>query len=168
MDVVTLTLAKKSAKAYTDKVIDDIGRGISYRGAVNYYDDLPQDAEIGDCYSVLYEGTSGTTPSGAEYIWGKVNDSDTAEWIKLGEEIDLTDYIKNTDYASTTKGGVIKLGNSFGMGANGAVAAAVKTYAQYQSLGNYDFIGKGTLENVLNATIGDINSALDIINGEIV
>lgn len=68
MDVVTLALAKKGAKAYTDKVIEDIGRGITYKGAVNYYNNLPQDAEIGDCYSVLYEGTSGTIPSGAEYI----------------------------------------------------------------------------------------------------
>lgn len=54
------------------------------------------------------------------------------------------------------------------MGPNGAVAASVKTYAQYQSLGNYDFIGKGTLENVLNATIGDINTCLDSINGEVI
>ena len=68
MDVVTLALAKKSAKQYTDDVIEGIGKGISYKGAVNYYSDLPNNASLGDCYSVLYKGTSGSITSGLEYI----------------------------------------------------------------------------------------------------
>ena len=87
MDVVTLALAKKSAKQYTDDVIDGIGRGISYRGAVNYYNDLPNNASLGDCYSVLYKGTSGSVTSGLEYIWGKVNGQSSASWIQLGADI---------------------------------------------------------------------------------
>ena len=43
-----------------------------------------------------------------------------------------------------------------------------KTYAQYQALGQSAFIGKGTLENVLTARIGNISSAIDLIQGEVI
>lgn len=68
MDLVTLTLAKKGAKQYTDDAIEGLGKGIIYKGAVNYYNDLPNNASIGDCYSILYKGTSGTESSGLEYV----------------------------------------------------------------------------------------------------
>lgn len=68
MDLVTLALAKKGAKQYTDNVVEGLGRGITYKGAVNYYNDLPNDASIGDCYIVLYKGTSGNIPLNLEYI----------------------------------------------------------------------------------------------------
>ena len=68
MDIVTLTLAKKGAKKYTDEVIEGLGKGIVYKGAVDYYNDLPNNASIGDCYSILYKGTSGTESSGLEYV----------------------------------------------------------------------------------------------------
>ena len=92
MDIVTLTLAKKGAKKYTDEAIAGLGKGIIYKGAVSYYNDLPNNASIGDCYSVLYQGSSGTTPFGAEYVWGKISESGNEQWIKLGEEADLSDY----------------------------------------------------------------------------
>ena len=92
MDVVTLALAKKGAKQYTDEAISGLGKGIVYKGAVSYYNNLPNDASVGDCYSVLYQGTSGTTPFGAEYVWGKMSGSSSEQWIKLGEEADLSDY----------------------------------------------------------------------------
>lgn len=92
MDLVTLALAKKGAKQYTDDAIEALGKGIIYKGAVNYYNDLPNDATIGDCYSVLYEGTSGSTPSGAEYVWGKINNQNSATWIQLGKEIDTNSF----------------------------------------------------------------------------
>ena len=78
MDIVTLTLAKKSAKQYTDDAIEGLGKGIIYKGAVNYYNNLPNNASLGDCYSILYKGTSGTDPSGLEYIWGKINGQSSA------------------------------------------------------------------------------------------
>ena len=87
MDIVTLTLAKKGAKKYTDEVIEGLGKGIVYKGAVDYYNDLPNNASLGDCYSVLYKGTSGTESSGLEYVWGKINGGDTASWIQLGADV---------------------------------------------------------------------------------
>ena len=110
-----------------------------------------------------------------EYIY--VNGS----WELLGKiavHVDLTDYVKNTDYATSSKGGVIKSGNSLLL-SNGTVYAGTLTYADYQVLGSERFIGKGTLENVItgkglttksyvDGLVGDINSALDSINGEII
>lgn len=87
MDVVTLALAKKGAKKYTDDAIAGLGKGIVYKGAVNYYNNLPGSAEIGDCYSVLYKGTSESVSSGIEYVWGKVSGASAASWIQLGADI---------------------------------------------------------------------------------
>ena len=105
-------------------------------------------------------------------------------------------YVKPTDYATTTTGGVIIVDGYYGTGidANGKLKGATKTYAQYQSGDNHALIEKATLENVItgkglldsskvknansttagdvydvryiNTLIGDIDSALDSINGE--
>ena len=89
---------------------------------------------------------------------------------KFLEGLDLTDYVKNTDYATTSAGGVVKVSASLGtsMRATGVIQSSVRTYAEYTSSENTTFISKGTLENVLNARIGDINSLLDEINGEVI
>lgn len=72
--------------------------------------------------------------------------------------------VSNTNYASNDKGGVIKLRNDFATNVyNGALYASTKTYEEYASLNNGGFIGKGTLENVLTARIGDIEEALQSI-----
>lgn len=68
MDLVTLSLAKKNTKQYVDDVIEGLGKGIIYKGAVNYYNNLPNNATSGDCYSVLYKGNSGNVSSGIEYV----------------------------------------------------------------------------------------------------
>ena len=94
---------------------------------------------------------------------------------------DLTDYVKNTDYAGST-GGVIKAGsayNDYSLTNDGYLRANVRTYEQYQADGNNSFIGKGTLENVItgkglttksyvDGLVGDIGTALDAINGEVI
>jgi hypothetical protein len=73
-------------------------------------------------------------------------------WELLGQKqivIDLTDYVKNTDYATSNKGGVVKTGAGLSLNVNGTTIADTKTYAQYNDSGNVLFIGKGTLENVI-------------------
>ena len=80
---------------------------------------------------------------------------------------DLTDYVKNTDYATTSKGGVIKAGHNVSVNPTSGVLSVLSlSYNDYLIQDNYTFIGKGTLENVLNARIGDISNAIDLINGE--
>ena len=75
------------------------------------------------------------------------------QWEKLGGvqvEVDLTDYVKNTDYATSTKSGVIKYGyGAYVSGSNGYIMCPVRTYTQYQTDNDQNFIGKGTLENVI-------------------
>lgn len=93
---------------------------------------------------------------------------------------DLTndsDYVKNTDYATSSVGGVIKTNEalySISMN-NGNLYAQANTYEQYQGKGNGMFISKGTLENVITGKdlttktyvdnlVGDIGELLDEIN----
>lgn len=85
---------------------------------------------------------------------------------------DLTDYVKNTDYASSSKGGVIKANQyaNFEIG-GGKPYCSELTYAQYQNRSSAGFISRTTLENVItgkelvNKTyvdniVGDIESLL--------
>jgi hypothetical protein len=93
---------------------------------------------------------------------------------------DLTDYVKNTDYATSSTGGVFKIGNSYGTTIyNGFLSGVGRTYANYSSDSNALIICKGTLENVItgkdlttksyvDGLVGDIESileTLDIGNG---
>ena len=63
--------------------------------------------------------------------------------------VDLTDYVKNTDYASSSKGGVIKTGSLINVNSNGIPYGTVQTFSQYSVGADANFISKGTLENVL-------------------
>lgn len=93
---------------------------------------------------------------------------------------DLADYVKNTDYATTSKGGVIKTASgTTGAGTyvsgTGVLLANNLTYANYGSAGGNTFISKGTLENVItgkelvnktyvDGLVGDIESILHTLN----
>lgn len=76
--------------------------------------------------------------------------------------------VSSTDYANNTTGGVIKTNTFYGTATqnDGNIRANTITYSAYGSMSEYAFIGKGTLENVLNARIGDIGDVLDEIQGE--
>lgn len=174
MDVVTLALAKKGAKQYTDTVIGNLPKGIVFKGSVNYFSDLPNNAEIGDCYTVLYSGDSGLNPSGVEYVWGLNTETSINEWIAIGP--DLTDYVKNTDYATTSKAGIVKGSNAYGVAFDGAsIRGQEYNYTDYENKVNTMFISKGTLENVItgkeltNKTyvdnlVGDIETVLTTLD----
>lgn len=79
-----------------------------------------------------------------------VTTSEKQTWNNKLDEEDLTDYVKNTDYATSDKAGVIKA-NTNGFLISGAGSPFVKTYNynEYQSMADYNFIGKRTLENVI-------------------
>lgn len=71
MDVITLGAALNGSKKYTDSSVQALMGGVHYKGEVNYYNNLPNDAQEGDTYTVKYLGTSGSDPDGGEYVWGK-------------------------------------------------------------------------------------------------
>ena len=88
--------------------------------------------------------------------------------------------VSKTDYASTSTAGVILTNSSMATGtSNGLLFSNIKTYQEYQSAGNNMFVGKGTLENVItgkdlttksyvDGLVGDIATALDGINAEVI
>ena len=98
----------------------------------------------------------------------------------LPSTIDLTEYVKKTQYATSSTGGSIKISNNYLTSVwNGLLIGMARTYAQYQSDANDGFISKGTLENVItgkdlttktyvDGLVGDINDALDAINNEVI
>lgn len=88
-DIIARGLAAQTAAA-----VEALPKGIVYRGAVDYEADLPNNAEIGDAYTVKYKGTSGTEPSGAEFVWG--NYEGTNQWIEIGKSVEGTD-VKSTN-----------------------------------------------------------------------
>lgn len=111
-------------------------------------------------YMVLREDSE---PNNIYDEWMYINNN----WEKIGTtDIDLTDYVKNTDYATNSTGGVIKVdgGYALQLSPTGAIMGLSRTVAQYGNLDNAGIICKGTLENVLNARIGDIATLLDEIN----
>ena len=83
---------------------------------------------------------------------------------KIGVQVDLTDYVKNTDYASSSKGGVIKVNDAVAtqIGSTGNLIAQSKTYEQYLSLGGNMIIGKRRASgegSILNASPGRCRSS---------
>ena len=191
--VTTITVTKKDGTTYQVQILDgekgDKGdKGEPGAIKMQIVNELPTTGEEDTIYLVpIDEPETGNNYD--EYIYTN------GQWEKLGGvqvEVDLTDYVKNTDYASVDKGGVIKVTTSYGaiMSAGHYLQAIVDTYAQYQNRDTYSFISKGTLENVITGkglitntvnnltnyytkteidnTIGDINSLLDTINGEVI
>ncbi len=82
--------------------------------------------------------------------------------------------VQNTDYATSTVGGVIKRNDYYGVDVldTGFLVAKNRTYSEYNSAPSIFFISKGTLENVItgkelvNKTyvdniVGDIESILE-------
>ena len=76
----------------------------------------------------------------------------TRRTILYKSEIDTTllPYVKNTDYATSSKGGTIKTGYGFAVDNSGISITQIHTYEQYLNDSDIYFIGKGTLENVIS------------------
>jgi hypothetical protein len=102
-----------------------------------------------------------------DIIAGVDTSADTTSKIEMStlkDYLDLTNYVKNTDYATTSKGGVIKIGvNGASLDADNRLYANTVNYSSYLVRNDHYFISKGTLENVLNARIGDIQTLLDTL-----
>lgn len=80
---------------------------------------------------------------------------------RIGVHVDLTDYVKNTDYSTYATAGVVKSSiNGFQVDSSGNPKAFNGSYANYTSATNDLFIGKGTLENVITGK-GLINNTVN-------
>lgn len=84
--ILAKALAISASKAYTDQKTQSLMGGVHYRGQVDYYDDLPNDPEEGDSYTVKYAGSSGTVADGTEYTWGVDSSTNTMTWISFSKD----------------------------------------------------------------------------------
>ena len=86
--VLAAALAKKAAGA----AVEPLTTGMTYKGAVDYYGDLPASPAVGDLYLVRYQGSSGTAQLNARYVWGPVNGTNAWAYVAGGFYFD-GDYI---------------------------------------------------------------------------
>lgn len=84
--ILAKALAISASKAYTDQKTQSLMGGVHYRGQVDYYDNLPNDPEEGDSYTVKYAGSSGTVADGTEYTWGIDSSTNTMTWISFSKD----------------------------------------------------------------------------------
>jgi len=118
----------------------------------------PTDYALGVYNGYLYP----ITQTYAQYQ-AKANDSvvskGTLENVITGKGL-----ITRSDFGSGSQAGTVKANTDYGTAINsnlGELYAQTKTYAQYESLSNFLFISKGTLDNVLTEKIGNIQTLLD-------
>ena len=111
-------------------------------------------------------GQDGLTPSIGENGNWYLGDTDTGKPSRgeVGPSPDLTDYVKNTDYATATKAGVIKATNYLNVTSDGVAYASPITQEIYESTNPNVFIAKGTLENIKDYYVGSSNPVITLNN----
>lgn len=147
-----LTITKKDGTSYSENVKGEKGEK-GDAGSIKFIivNELPtEDIDESAIYMKPYTHGSGENETNTyeEFIY--VN----GVWELLGTaqvQVDLTDYIKNTDYATSDKGGVIKTYANYGTTIvnDGIMGCSTRNYNAYQDSSTYLFISKGTLENVI-------------------
>lgn len=128
MDIITYALAKNSADDAVAAAISALPKGIIYKGAVSYESDLPNTAEVGDCYTIKYSGSSGSNPDGREVVWG--NYEGTAQWITLGASLPSVDASDNGKVLSVKDGAWAADSNLFVAEFSGSPLTCNKTYQE--------------------------------------
>jgi hypothetical protein len=124
-----------SAKYYAEKAKDNSGI---------FYDEISDE-------DVDVEIISGGYVTKADLELGLDTKQDKGDYALVKDIPDLTDYVKNTDYATADKGGVIKQSTNYGFSVNtstGIPFASTKGLVGYQNSDGNMFIGKNTLENI--------------------
>ena len=111
-------------------------------------------------------GQDGLTPSIGENGNWYLGDTDTGKPSRgeVGPSPDLSDYVKNTDYATATKAGVIKATNYLNVTSDGVAYASPITQEIYESTNPNVFIAKGTLENIKDDYVGSSNPVITLNN----
>lgn len=84
---ITVGTLKNNIKAYANTILSSISNGLTYKGFVNYFSNLPTSGNtLGDVYTVRYQGNAESgkpVVDGTEYVWS-ATDNAKAEWIALG------------------------------------------------------------------------------------
>lgn len=129
-------------------------------------DQLPETGEKGILYLVKKDGAAPDVHD--EYVW--IESTQTFELIGT-TQVDLTDYVKNTDYATSSTGGVVKCSSGYGLSldfSTGQLSGSVKNLVQYNIASQQMLIAKGTLENIKDDYIkrGLTENAIELTDEE--
>lgn len=130
----------------SNNVISATGAGGGTGFDVQVVQELPATGQKGIIYLLAKDGAAPDVYD--EYVW--IDATQTFELIGT-TQVDLTDYVKNTDYATSSKGGVIKVNSTscaISVTASGLLYASTKSLSAYNDAQTTIFIGKGTLENI--------------------
>ena len=112
-------------------------------------------------------GQDGITPTIGENGNWYLGDTDTGKPSRgeVGPSPDLSNYVRNTDYASASKAGVLKInGNAARISSDGVLSAAEVSEEQYKTTVNSIFISKGTLDNVKNFLVESSTPVITLNN----
>ena len=125
-------------------VISATGAGGGTGFDVQVVQELPATGQKGIIYLLAKDGAAPDVYD--EYVW--IESTQTFELIGT-TQVDLTDYVKKTDYATGTVAGVVRVGSYVGTTAlNGFLCGNPRTLEEYKSTINQTVIAKGTLENI--------------------
>lgn len=124
---------EKSTNLVNSGVIKDyverrVARLYRYKGSVDTLSDLPTDGMIiGDAYNIKTKSSLTLKVDGNDVvIWADSGDNvvwNGTSWDNLSGFIDMDNYVKFTDYATPTKGGVVKVaGYGLAIGASGVLS----------------------------------------------
>lgn len=83
-------------------------------------------------------------------------------------ELSTLGFVKNTDYASASTAGVVKINDSYGFGISetGEIRGLNATLTQYNNSPDYRIINKGTMRSIRSAVVTD--GMLDYARAQIV
>lgn len=113
------------------------------------------DFSVADLVAGLQTEITSTNKLNADYVDDSnsgnkfVTTSEKQAWDNKLDEEDLTDYVKNTDYATYNKGGTIKTGNGINVYSTGIPYCTELSYSTYINQPGNFFMAKNTLENVI-------------------
>lgn len=84
---------------------------------------------------------------------------------KVSELANDSKYVKNTDYATDYKTGVIRTGGGATLNNYGVISPSVRNYAEYNASGDTLFLSKGTFENAIaGKNLETANNKVNFVN----
>ena len=83
-----------AVRVAVNQIKTDLGSALTYKGSVDSYDQLPEEAEVGDTWNVAQAYQ--TYPAGTNYAWTG------SAWDALGGSVDLSGYQTKSDETLAT------------------------------------------------------------------
>ena len=127
--------------------------------SISIVDSLPETGQQMILYLVPKDGEGSDVYN--EYIW--IDSTSSFEFLG-STAVDLTGYVKNTDYATSSTGGTIIISTYYGTAiyGDGKIYAVRRTLNEYNNSDTGSFISKGTLENAKNDIVKRAITSNDI------